>query len=222
MENNSQITIYLQAIKKMNDRELLVSLKNRDDYTNEFLKLAEKEAVFRGYDYQKIQFEDIDKLIFQCKTTDELIKIVSDKTDFYDRAEVAFAISELEERDYNLLLIDTEIENKKAKVQMRGNVSGSIETVNGTGMTLYGKMKQEYGTYIATKWLVFLFIPLIPIASYLVLNCQNTGIFSKKYELVKVPMNWKQIGITYLITLSVPCIIYLFFTLMLYIEEAMK
>ena len=206
---------YLQTIQQMDDKKLLLIFQKRGDYTDEFLKLAEEEATKRGYDYQNIRFEDVDMFVFQHKTTDELVKIVSDETDIYERSEVTLALAELEARNYDVPSLFLEIENKR-KTRRRGNVSGGMFTFNGIGTRLYGKAKQDNGTYIATKWIVFLFIPLIPLASYIVLDWENTGIFSRNYELLKTPLNWKQIGKTYLIAFS---IIFLLPRLFYYIIE---
>ena len=207
-ERTNMTESYLQTIQRMEDKKLLLVLKKRSDYTDEFLMLAEEEITKRGYDYRNIQFDDVDKLVFQHKTTDELVKIVSDESDFYERLEKDLAVAELEERNYDLPSLLTEIENKR-KTRRRGNVSGCMFTFNGIGTKLYGKAKQDDGSYIATKWIVFLFIPLIPLASYLVLDWQNTGILSRDYELIKVPLNRKQIGKTYLVTFSIIFVIFI-------------
>ena len=201
IQKRTQMTeSYLQTIQRMEDKKLLFVLIKRSDYTDEFLTLAAEEATKRGYDYRNIQIDDVDKLVFQHKTTDELVKIVSDESDFYEQSEVALAVSELETRDYDLSSLFAEIKNKR-KIRRRGNVSGGMFALNGIGTTLYGEDKQNDGSYIATEWIIFFYIPLIPLASYLVLDWEN-GIFSKKYELVKVPLNRKQIGKTYLVIFS--------------------
>lgn len=77
-------------------------------------------------------------------------------------------------------------------------------TINGIGTTLYGSAdKKEDGSYIATKWIVFIWIPIIPLASYRVFHGENVkGFFiyyhSQKIHLAKVKMNWNQIGKMYL------------------------
>jgi hypothetical protein len=209
IQKRTQMTeSYLQTIQRMDDKKLLLVLGKKGDYTDEFLTLAAEEATKRGYDYHNVQFDDIDKLVFQHKTTDELVKIVSDESAFYGRYEVALAVAELEARDYDLPSLLAEVENKR-KTRRRGNVSGCMFTFNGIGTKLYGKAKQDDGSYIATKWIVFLFVPLIPLASYLVLDWENTGILSRNYELIKVPLNKKQVGKTYLVTFSIIFVIFI-------------
>jgi len=151
---------YLRNIQQMNDKKLLFVLKKRDNYTDEFLQLAAEEATKRGYDCRNIQFENIDKLVFRHKPTNELVKIVSDKSKFYERSdmalaiaeievrddelidlderyEIALAIAELEVRNYDLSSLIIEIENKR-KNRRRGNVSGSMFSFQGIGTKLYG------------------------------------------------------------------------------------
>ncbi len=201
---------YQQTIKKMEDKELLLVFNKKANYTSEFLKLAEDEVARRGYDCQNIQYESIDKLVFQHKTTEELVEIVSGEPGSYSRSEVNLAIAELEERNYDLATLIAELENER-KSRKRGNVSGCMFTLNGIGTKLYGKDEQADGSYIATEWIVFLWIPLIPVASYLVLSWENTGILSRNYELNKVPLNRKQIRRTYLIVVPILLLLIFFF-----------
>ena len=46
----------------------------------------------------------------------------------------------------------------------------SMHTVNGIGTTIYGRVEadEEAGTYVATHWFVFLFVPVLPLGQYLV------------------------------------------------------
>jgi hypothetical protein len=82
-----------------------------------------------------------------------------------------------------------------------GKGSGSL---NGIGTILYGKRDVELdGSYIATKWFIFLLLPIIPISSYRILP-GATKIFglteSTDYlRFDKVKLNKKQVFNTYLV-----------------------
>lgn len=60
-----------------------------------------------------------------------------------------------------------------------------LRTVNGLGLMLYGKSEEDPrdGSYIATHWVVFLFIPLWPVRQYLVRPAEGGGY----YFLGRVP-----------------------------------
>lgn len=62
-------------------------------------------------------------------------------------------------------------------------------TINGCGTRLYGHTQVQNG-YIATKWFCFIFVPIIPISSYLVLdeteNYNYVISSSKTYNMVKL------------------------------------
>ena len=75
------------------------------------------------------------------------------------------------------------------------------------GTTLYGKRDVHAdGSYIATKWFILFFLPIIPLGSYRVWRgeTRNTSIplisvgASTQYKMVPVPLNWKQVIGTYL------------------------
>ena len=65
----------------------------------------------------------------------------------------------------------------------------TMHTINGIGTSLYGKAEKDEadGTHIATLFLVLVFVPVLPLASYVVLPA-NTGGW---YFLRKVPFNPK-------------------------------
>lgn len=79
-------------------------------------------------------------------------------------------------------------------------------TFNGIGTTLYGKreINSADGTYIATKWFVLAYFPVIPLGSYRVVRGDTSaGFFSTNTlyrSMQKVPLNWKQVGNIYLAT----------------------
>ena len=78
-------------------------------------------------------------------------------------------------------------------------------TFNGTGTMLYGKRdKQPDGSYIATKWLVLFYLPVLPLGSYRVwpgttelrLLGTNTSL-----TLEAAPFSWRQVLNCYLVSL---------------------
>jgi hypothetical protein len=82
-----------------------------------------------------------------------------------------------------------------------GKGAGSL---NGIGTSLYGKRDIEPdGSYVATKWFIFLLLPIIPISSYRILpNAPKMNFLTQvtnysKFE--KVPFNIRQVINTYLL-----------------------
>lgn len=81
-------------------------------------------------------------------------------------------------------------------------------SINGTGTTLYGKTDTNPNdkSYIATEWLIVLFLPIVPIASYRVWKEKTTlsaslgAGFKTDYRMEKVKINYRQIIKTYLAT----------------------
>ncbi|MDR2407559.1 MAG: hypothetical protein LBE13_05555, partial [Bacteroidales bacterium] len=75
--------------------------------------------------------------------------------------------------------------------------------INGIGTRLYGHAdEQSDGTYTATKWVVFIFIPIIPLRSYRVFSKED-GVLSTEYQLMPIPLDKKQVLKTYLITAAI-------------------
>ena len=72
----------------------------------------------------------------------------------------------------------------------------ALGTLNGIGTTLYGRRDYDAGTntYVATQWLVFLFLPVFPLAAYRVRDAARNSYhifgrvsvspFAKKYRWV--------------------------------------
>ena len=85
-------------------------------------------------------------------------------------------------------------------------------SINGIGTSLYGKSELESdGSYVATKWFVFIFLPIVPLGSYRVMRGETSASMTAlvglpgantQYEMVSIPLNWKQIGQTYLAVLG--------------------
>lgn len=92
--------------------------------------------------------------------------------------------------------------------------SNDLYTVMGVGNTLYGKREVETdGSYIATKWFIYGFLPIFPRASYRVWRGETTSSWTPisvgahtQYRLVEVPLNKSQVITTYLVAYSIPVI----------------
>jgi hypothetical protein len=81
-------------------------------------------------------------------------------------------------------------------------------TVNGIGTTYYGRREPGTdGSYITTEWLVFFYLPIVPIGSFRVRPIKGSQSFfgfeiDKEYYAIRVPLHWKQIGNIYLILMA--------------------
>lgn len=93
--------------------------------------------------------------------------------------------------------------------------TNDLYTVMGVGKTLYGKREVDTdGSYIATKWFIYLFLPIIPLGSYRVWRGETTASVTlisaasiTQYRMVKVPLNRSQVITTYLIAYGTPILI---------------
>jgi peroxiredoxin len=77
--------------------------------------------------------------------------------------------------------------------------SNSTGTFNGFGTKLYGN-KRTPGGRIATKWVVFFFMPIVPVKSYKVISQQKTRVstveYRTDYALTELPgLYWPQAGL---------------------------
>ena len=77
---------------------------------------------------------------------------------------------------------------------------------NGIGTSYYGNRdKEPDGSYVTTKWFVFLFLPVFPLGSYRVLPTGETGgiyliVYSStrtNYLVRPIPLNLRQVGNVY-------------------------
>jgi hypothetical protein len=66
-------------------------------------------------------------------------------------------------------------------------------TLNGFGTTYYGARWLPDGTYITTKWVVFLFVPVIPVESVRILEtgpAYDFAVYSRQgLTLQRVPLD---------------------------------
>lgn len=79
-------------------------------------------------------------------------------------------------------------------------------SLNGVGTRLYGKRDiNPDGSYIATKWFIFLLLPIFPLGSYRVWRGSTTATAAPfigaktRYKMEKIKLNWEQVLITYLV-----------------------
>ena len=90
-------------------------------------------------------------------------------------------------------------------------------TFNGTGTRYYGEREHDIGgTYITTKWIVVVGIPILPLSSWRVypigdnqyvdtsyFHGREASFGSQTYQATRVPLNWRQVRNVYLVTLGV-------------------
>lgn len=87
-------------------------------------------------------------------------------------------------------------------------------SANGFGTTYYGHADaHQDGSYVATKWLVLLFIPIIPLGSYR-LKLLSGGVVRKDYQGYRVSFRFRQVLMTYGIALAALCGLYVFFQIL--------
>jgi hypothetical protein len=82
---------------------------------------------------------------------------------------------------------------------------------NGIGTTIYGKreVNQADGSYIATKWFIILFFPLVPLGSYRVIKAKQKFLSGSwpSYQMIPVEMNLRQVINTYLVWWGIPLLV---------------
>ena len=70
-------------------------------------------------------------------------------------------------------------------------IEGGCRNFNGTGTILYGQTETEGGGHISTKWIVFVWIPLIPVRSVEVLPDGVPIRLAPGDRLEGSPANWR-------------------------------
>lgn len=93
---------------------------------------------------------------------------------------------------------------------------------NGIGTTFYGKKNlKEDGSYITTKWFIFLLLPIIPLGTYRIKKktedkARNALGMISEYEIIeKLSLDKKQVILWYLSIYGPIIIIFLILSLML-------
>jgi len=92
---------------------------------------------------------------------------------------------------------------------------------NGIGTTLYGcveipdiecdLMDIPHGSYMATMWFVFVYFPIIPLSSHIVVGSGDDD-SSAEFQMIKLDkIYWRQVLHTYLCALGIVLGIFLIF-----------
>lgn len=70
-------------------------------------------------------------------------------------------------------------------------------TLNGIGTRYYGTRWLPDGTYITTKWFVFVYVPIIPLGSVRVLEASDpygsSAASGQKLSVQEVPLDWRMV-----------------------------
>lgn len=90
-----------------------------------------------------------------------------------------------------------------------------MQSVNGIGATFYGKKDmRDDGSYITTKWFIFLYIPVIPLRSYRVKKISQSKYGRTEYEILQeLPLTATPALKIYVISVLIllPILVYLLF-----------
>lgn len=81
-------------------------------------------------------------------------------------------------------------------------------TYNGIGTKYYGRRNpKEDGSFVTTEWIVFAYIPLVPIGSFRIAqtgNSSNWVIYSStEYLVTRVPLCWQQVRNVYITEIAI-------------------
>lgn len=78
---------------------------------------------------------------------------------------------------------------------------------NGIGTKLYGSTDTgSDGSYVTTKWFVFIYLPIIPLESFRVVKEDSSNIIvykSQKYRAMSIPLHKKQVVKTYFLVYGI-------------------
>lgn len=126
------------------------------------------------------------------KTNEQLQAMFETPEDWRPEA-LDFAVAELQRRGFPAPVAKWKPEVRRCR--------GAF-TLQGIGTTFYGQRDfRRDGTFITTEWLVFLFVPIIPIRSMRVRyeDGVNAGFFYEhNYSVFEKSIpNWKQVLFTY-------------------------
>jgi hypothetical protein len=97
-----------------------------------------------------------------------------------------------------------QVKQKKAKLQMQ--VGNNPYSYQGNGLQLRGhkflnETDRNRGITVVTRWIVFSFMPLIPLGSYRVTKSAHDD--GKPTIISKVPLQWDQVSMGWMRTGSV-------------------
>ena len=120
--DNSQNQVFIENLKKMSDEQVLTAIKNSADYDPYFIGLAKEEIALRGYDPSDSDLQDIDSTVIKHKTTDELVDIYVNSSDYKKEWE-SLAEKELKARDFDIDSLYAE--KKNGEKMLKDGVAGS-------------------------------------------------------------------------------------------------
>jgi hypothetical protein len=82
-------------------------------------------------------------------------------------------------------------------------------SLNGIGTTYYGRREeQDDGSYITTEWVIFAFVPILPLRSFRVRPVplepreeyrSRRGHDLARFAVVRVPLAWRQVFHVYVV-----------------------
>lgn len=185
------------SLDSMMDEELADLYCRRREFANnskteEYFKAIEAELINRGYTPSSVaSLDEWRQIIAQKKSDLELVYWLKYKK-FKKTAH-----NEIKRRHLSKDTI------KALKRRIEENEDDTmLLTVNGWGTQLYGHTnKLSDGSYVATKWIVLFFIPIIPLKSYRIFSKEG-DFFSREYKLKRVELNRNQVLRTYLLILG--------------------
>src|SRR4051812_8692208 len=133
----------------------------------------------------------------------DLMRIAMDRAELTPEALAAFdaelakrGLSETEQRDFASTYRAEVAAEERARNQ---RVPQTFMSRRGIGTAFYGKrdvieMKHRQ-QYQATRWFCLLWIPLVPLGTYIVHRTTTTwmGLFDNVRAIRKVPLDWEQV-----------------------------
>ncbi|MFQ5696222.1 MAG: hypothetical protein ACE5HB_09555 [Terriglobia bacterium] len=151
--------------------------------------------------------------VYSAMSDDQLLHVAEQASAHTEEAREALD-AELRRRGLGQQAIRAYAEESARIAETERRRTGDLMVVNGFGRMFYGKANyvrderlvwEEYDT---TMWLVFLWFPLIPMASYRIQRAigSSTNPFWAEYPftvLERLRLNWPQVGKTWLWALVV-------------------
>jgi hypothetical protein len=100
-----------------------------------------------------------------------------------------------------------------------------MSTINGFGTKIYGKIDvAPDGSYTATEWAVFMYLPISPIQSYRIYKVTDKGwglltYESKEYLLKEIPLHKKQVREMYFTYAAIALGLFVFLVIMYFMYK---
>jgi hypothetical protein len=137
---------------------------------------------------------------FERMADDELLNVAANFHTLVPEGQSALA-AELDKR--KLTQEDIKEYQRHLTTVNPGDLPGKVRFVarsfNGFGSAIYGKRDcWSDGSFITTKWVVFLWIPILPVRSMRVRPMGRAGAFSTSYQIYSdEKLYWKQVFCAY-------------------------